>query len=71
MHERGGSLDHRRSPPAQDVSKERTSVSSNLAKLKDLYGDLGSSQKEDTSNNRGARDSGMEEVIRLGGSTWR
>lgn len=71
MHERGGSLDHRRSPPAQDVSKERTSVSSNLAKLKDLYGDLGSSQKEDTSNNRGTRDSGMEEVIRLGGSTWR
>lgn len=70
MHDRGASLDHRRSP-AQDGSKEKTSVSSNLAKLKDLYGDLSSSQKEDTSNDRAPRDSGMEEVIRLGGSTWR
>ncbi|XP_074302264.1 pre-mRNA splicing factor SR-like 1 isoform X2 [Silene latifolia] len=50
--------------------KEKASVSSNLAKLKDLYGDL-SEQKGDASTGRGFKDSGSEEVIRLGGSTWR
>lgn len=55
-----------------DGSREKNSVSSNLAKLRDLYGDL-STQKEDrSSNNRvGNRDSGTEEVLRLGGSTWK
>ncbi|XP_011100064.1 pre-mRNA splicing factor SR-like 1 isoform X1 [Sesamum indicum] len=61
---------HRPSPSGQD-SKERTSASSNLAKLKDLYGDL-SNQKEDAGKDKGPnRPSGTEEVIRLGGSTWR
>lgn len=44
---------------------------SNLAKLKDLYGDL-SDQKGDGGSERGSnKDSGTEEVIRLGGSTWK
>ncbi|XP_021721095.1 pre-mRNA splicing factor SR-like 1 isoform X1 [Chenopodium quinoa] len=51
--------------------KERTSASSNLAKLKDLYGDLGN-QKGDASMERGyTKDSGAEEVIRLGGARWK
>lgn len=46
-------------------------VSSNLAKLKDLYGDL-SDQKGDAGTDRGYnKNSGAEEVIRLGGSNWR
>ncbi|KAL2531261.1 PRP38 family protein [Abeliophyllum distichum] len=57
--------------PARDVDKEKTSASSNLAKLKDLYGDS-SNQKDNASTNSGFnRPSGTEEVIRLGGSTWR
>ncbi|KAL6537698.1 suppressor of rad53 null lethality [Orobanche hederae] len=59
------------SSPARNGNKDRTSASSNLAKLKDLYGDLGS-EKEDRSKDKGLnRASGSEEVIRLGGSTWR
>lgn len=59
-----------RSPP-QDGSKDKTSASSNLAKLKDLYGGL-SNQKEDADKDRAPnRDSGTEEVIRLGVSSWR
>ncbi|KAL3525057.1 hypothetical protein ACH5RR_013429 [Cinchona calisaya] len=69
MYDRGVHND-RRSPPLYG-SKEKTTASSNLAKLKDLYGDL-SNPKEDTSKDRGPnRDGGTEEVIRLGGSTWR
>lgn len=55
----------------QDGSKEKTSASSNLAKLRDLYGDV-SNQKDNIGNSRGPnRDSSSEEVIRLGGSSWR
>ncbi|KAL2551301.1 PRP38 family protein [Forsythia ovata] len=57
--------------PARDVNKEKTSASNNLAKLKDLYGDS-SNQKDNASTNSGFnRPGGTEEVIRLGGSTWR
>ncbi|KAI3778339.1 hypothetical protein L2E82_07567 [Cichorium intybus] len=57
--------------PNREELKDRTSASSNLAKLKDMYGDL-SSEKGDVPNGRGSgRDSGAEEVIRLGGSSWR
>lgn len=59
------------SPNGREEVKDRTSASSNLAKLKDMYGDL-SSDKADVGNGRvSARDSGAEEVIRLGGSSWR
>ncbi|CAH9106087.1 unnamed protein product [Cuscuta europaea] len=71
----GSHADHRRSPAAKDeVNRDKASgVSSNLAKLKDIYGDLSTSQKDDGNYDRGAsrRDTSTEEVIRLGGSTWR
>ncbi|XP_044955988.1 pre-mRNA splicing factor SR-like 1 isoform X1 [Hordeum vulgare subsp. vulgare] len=45
--------------------------SSNLAKLKDLYGDA-TNAKDDAGDDRAPRrDSGTEEVIRLGGARWR
>ncbi|CAN6166562.1 unnamed protein product [Urochloa humidicola] len=44
--------------------------SSNLAKLKDLYGDA-TNTKSDSGDDRAHRDSGTEEVIRLGGARWR
>lgn len=70
VHERSGH-DHSRSSPSRNGNKESKSMSSNLAKLKDLYGDL-SKQKEDTGNDKDPnRSSGTAEVIRLGGSTWR
>ncbi|PSS21443.1 Pre-mRNA-splicing factor 38B like [Actinidia chinensis var. chinensis] len=57
--------------PQRDGIKEKTSASGNLAKLRDLYGDL-SIQKEDAAKDRApTRDSGRDEVIRLGGSTWK
>ncbi|XP_059309394.1 pre-mRNA splicing factor SR-like 1 isoform X5 [Lycium ferocissimum] len=72
LHDQGANLDQQRTPP-RDESKEKRapSTSSNLAKLKDLYGDLGS-QKENVGDYDRApnRDSSTEEVIRLGGS-WR
>ncbi|EMS52731.1 hypothetical protein TRIUR3_17316 [Triticum urartu] len=43
---------------------------SNLAKLKDLYGDA-TNAKDDAGDDRARRDSGTEEVIRLGGARWR
>lgn len=57
--------------PRKDEGPVRRSASSNLAKLKDMYGDL-STQKEDAENrNPPNRVNGAEEVIRLGGSTWK
>ncbi|KAG8373487.1 hypothetical protein BUALT_Bualt11G0029300 [Buddleja alternifolia] len=57
--------------PSRHESKEKASTSSNLAKLKDLYGDL-NTQKDDAGKDKGpTRASGTEEVIRLGGSSWR
>ncbi|KAJ8565026.1 hypothetical protein K7X08_001486 [Anisodus acutangulus] len=68
LHDQGTSLDQQRTPP-RDESKEKV-VSSNLAKLKDLYGDFGN-QKENVGDDRAPnRDTSTEEVIRLGGS-WR
>ncbi|CAL5044697.1 unnamed protein product [Urochloa decumbens] len=48
----------------------RAPESSNLAKLKDLYGDA-TNTKNDSGDDRAHRDSGTEEVIRLGGARWR
>ncbi|KAL8104359.1 pre-mRNA splicing factor SR-like 1 isoform X2 [Apium graveolens] len=57
--------------PLKDEGPVRTSASSNLAKLKDMYGDL-STQKEDAEyRNPPNKINGAEEVIRLGGSTWK
>ncbi|GAB2224828.1 hypothetical protein Droror1_Dr00005605 [Drosera rotundifolia] len=68
-----------RSPPARNdrndhhsSGKDKAAVaSSNLAKLKDLYGDL--SDKKGGAPGEGGfrRDHGAEEVIRLGGSSWK
>ncbi|KAK3012934.1 hypothetical protein RJ639_009568 [Escallonia herrerae] len=67
---RNAHIDHHMSPH-RDGGKDKTSASSNLAKLRDLYGDL-STQKEDAGKERAPnRDNGAEEVIRLGGSTWK
>ncbi|XP_057501220.1 pre-mRNA splicing factor SR-like 1 isoform X1 [Actinidia eriantha] len=61
----------RHQSPQRDGIKEKTSASGNLAKLRDLYGDL-SIQKEDAAKDRApTRDSSRDEVIRLGGSTWK
>ncbi|CAN6215169.1 unnamed protein product [Urochloa humidicola] len=80
--DRGGrSSTHRswsRSPVRSrtDGDKHRSSPfgkapeSSNLAKLKDLYGDA-TNTKNDSGDDRANRDSGTEEVIRLGGARWR
>ncbi|CAN6179448.1 unnamed protein product [Urochloa humidicola] len=80
--DRGGrSSTHRsrsRSPVRgrSDGDKHRSSPfgkapeSSNLAKLKDLYGDA-TNTKNDSADDRAHRDSGTEEVIRLGGARWR
>lgn len=62
--------DQRSRSPSKDLSKDRNaSTSSNLAKLKDLYG------VNDTQPNgaeeRFPRDSASEEVIRLGRSSWK
>ncbi|XVF31706.1 hypothetical protein REPUB_Repub17cG0015200 [Reevesia pubescens] len=56
--------------PRKDAIKEKASTSSNLAKLKDLYGDI-SDQKGDGFERVPKRDNSGEEVIRLGGSTWK
>jgi len=45
-------------------------ASSNLAKLKDLYGDA-SDQKGDVGSERFRKVSSTDEVIRLGGSSWK
>ncbi|KAL0742154.1 hypothetical protein Bca4012_083667 [Brassica carinata] len=50
--------------------KAATTVNSNLAKLKDLYGDA-SNQKGGDEGYGTRRDSNSEEVIKLGGSSWR
>ncbi|KAL7094318.1 hypothetical protein ACP275_11G095700 [Erythranthe tilingii] len=53
-------------------SNNNASTSSNLAKLKDLYGDSSNGEKKDRGDEKvHSRPGGTEEVIRLGGSTWR
>jgi pre-mRNA-splicing factor 38B len=65
------SLNEQRSSPFRDANKEKAAtVSSNLAKLKDLYGDI-TAKKEDSDAEKLHRDSCAEEVIRLGGPRWR
>lgn len=59
-----------RSSPFGNGNKEKAAVSSNLAKLKDLYGDI-TEKKEDGDAEKLRRDSCAEEVIRLGGPRWR
>ncbi|KAH1061864.1 hypothetical protein GYH30_005055 [Glycine max] len=59
-----------RSSPQREESK-RTSASSNLAQLKDMYGDLGDNKGDANMERIPRKDSGGEEVIRLGGSTWK
>ncbi|XP_047982726.1 pre-mRNA splicing factor SR-like 1 isoform X2 [Salvia hispanica] len=59
--------------PFSHETKEKRLASSNLAELKDLYG-VSSNQKDgvaETSEGRPYRPGGTEEVIRLGGSSWR
>ncbi|CAM8971428.1 unnamed protein product [Rhodiola kirilowii] len=69
MHDRNTPFDRRSSPP-KDESK-KTSVSSNLEKLKSMYGDLSGEKSDAGIAKVRNRDSGTEEVIRLGGATWR
>ncbi|KAF0925948.1 hypothetical protein E2562_018747 [Oryza meyeriana var. granulata] len=66
---RSRSRNEERSSPFDNAGKEKTAaISSNLAKLKDLYGDV-TEKKDDGEAPR--RDSCAEEVIRLGGPRWR
>uniref|UniRef100_A0A0D9ZUW6 Pre-mRNA-splicing factor 38 n=1 Tax=Oryza glumipatula TaxID=40148 RepID=A0A0D9ZUW6_9ORYZ len=66
---RSRSRNEERSCPFGNAGKEKTAaISSNLAKLKDLYGDV-TEKKDDGEAPR--RDSCAEEVIRLGGPRWR
>lgn len=58
-------------PRRDSINKEKSAVTvnSNLAKLKDLYGDASSHKGQDGLGTR--RDSSSEEVIKLGGASWR
>ncbi|KAJ1288168.1 hypothetical protein BS78_02G069700 [Paspalum vaginatum] len=64
VHGRTDNDKHRSSPFG------KAPESSNLAKLKDLYGDA-TNTKNYAGDDRAHRDSGTEEVIRLGGARWR
>uniref|UniRef100_A0A7N1A2Y2 Pre-mRNA-splicing factor 38 n=1 Tax=Kalanchoe fedtschenkoi TaxID=63787 RepID=A0A7N1A2Y2_KALFE len=66
---RAAPFDHRSS--AENAESKKASVSSNLAKLKSMYGDLSSEKGNAGLERVRNRDSGTEEVIRLGVSTWR
>ncbi|GMH05144.1 hypothetical protein Nepgr_006984 [Nepenthes gracilis] len=56
----------------RDDSKEKAAaVSSNLAKLKDLYGDLGDPKGDAGGERLFSRDNGADEVIRLGFSIFK
>ncbi|PPE02070.1 hypothetical protein GOBAR_DD00941 [Gossypium barbadense] len=67
--EQGGNSHYDRLP---SPSKEGSKASSNLAKLKDLYGDVSDTKGDDAGFERIAkRDNSGEEVIRLGGSSWK
>ncbi|KAK4803185.1 hypothetical protein SAY86_001388 [Trapa natans] len=60
------------SPLPRDNGKEKAPISSNLAKLKDIYGDLEGQKGDAFALERAPRkDSGTEEVIRLGGLSWK
>ncbi|XP_017626334.1 pre-mRNA splicing factor SR-like 1 isoform X1 [Gossypium arboreum] len=67
--EQGGNSHYDRLP---SPAKEGGKASSNLAKLKDLYGDVSDTKGDDGGFERIAkRDNSGEEVIRLGGSSWK
>ncbi|KAL3719571.1 hypothetical protein ACJRO7_004568 [Eucalyptus globulus] len=71
LRDGGAYLDRNHHSPQKDGVKEKTAASLNLAKLRDLYGDA-SDQKGDSTMERIPRGrSEGEEVIRLGGSTWK
>ncbi|KAG0466231.1 hypothetical protein HPP92_017811 [Vanilla planifolia] len=67
---RSRSRDRHVSPPFAGSKDKGVSISGNLAKLKDLYGDA-SDSKGNGNEYKLSKDSSSEEVIRLGGSTWR
>ncbi|RWW15199.1 hypothetical protein GW17_00020976 [Ensete ventricosum] len=71
MHIHGADSDNCPPSPFRDENREKAKIaSSNLATLKDLYGD-GSDKKSDEAADRLRKDTSTEEVIRLGGSTWK
>lgn len=60
----------RQQSPLKETTKEKSSLPNNLAKLRDLYGDS-TAKKEDENVLSHPKDSSGEDVIRLGGNTWR
>lgn len=70
MHIHGADSDNRPSPFRDENIEKTKTASSNLAKLKDLYGD-GSDKKSDETADRLRKGTSTEDVIRLGGSTWK
>lgn len=52
-------------------SKEKLSTSGNLAKLKDIYGDVNISEGDANMERNSRRVNNGEEVFRLGGSKWK
>lgn len=66
----GTDSDHQPKPFREENKDKTKVVSSNLTKLKDLYGDA-SERKSEEPADRLRKDSGSEEVIRLGGFTWK
>lgn len=62
--------DRQPSPFENGGRNKATVVSSNLAQLKDFYGDV-SDKKDDTYTEKRRKDSSTEEVIRLGGRSWK
>eukprot|EP00249_Psilotum_nudum_P019658 c27362_g1_i2 orf=637-1905(-) len=65
---RGGSPTLRKS---SSPAKERHTVSANLAKLRDVYGDATGKSSEPVEYPSHPKDTSGEDVIRLGGTTWR
>lgn len=60
----------RQQSPLKETPKEKSSLPNNLAKLRDLYG-VSTAKKEDENALSHPKDSSSEDVIRLGGTTWR
>ncbi|XP_054797312.1 pre-mRNA splicing factor SR-like 1 isoform X1 [Prosopis cineraria] len=58
-------------PQFESGSKEKPSTSANLAKLKDIYGDMNNGKADANMERVRRRVNDDEEVIRLGGSTWK
>ncbi|KAK4278065.1 hypothetical protein QN277_015962 [Acacia crassicarpa] len=58
-------------PQFESGSKEKLSTSANLAKLKDIYGDVNNSKGDANTERISSRVNDGEEVFRLGGSSWK